>query len=273
MGSCMRTRKQSENTKDKDNFIIEKNFGKKKELFIEIEKYLPLELIALSEYYTMIIYSFNEKGKLLKEPNYIAFVNNKLLQNPLINDYTINSDGVFNKYSLFSQYFYESYFLVHKTIHKQIHNEKYHEEGLPLYPFIIIGILYCYSSYTNKIEMMFNIISNKSGNVSKKDNFTSMFFYSLFSLASSCLLTAMKMASDKDESFKFGMTEDEFVEVYDGYQVKDAINSAKIVLDRLFEEKDTITYEEFLKKVLNCKLLNNILYPSGIRYLIDNNNV
>jgi hypothetical protein len=271
MGSCMQSRKLDD--KHKDKFIIEKNFGKKKELFMEIEKYLPLDLISLSEYFTLIVYTFHDKNAILKEPNFIAFVNNKLLKNPLIGEYTINSDGIYNKYSLFSQYLFESYYLVHKSIHKQIHNEKYHNEGVPLYPYIIIGILYCYSSYTNKIEVIFNVLSNRTEFVSKKNNFTTMFFYSLFSIASTCLLTAIKMACEKDETLKLIITEDEYIEIYDGYQVKDSIHTANVVLDRLFEEKDNLNYDEFMKKVLNCKMLNNILYPSGIRYLIDNNNI
>lgn len=271
MGSCVSGRSKKNNTQEKDLLIV-RNSSKNDSLFNKIEINLVFPLIKLPEFLTLLFYSFVSNPKGIKEEHFILFIDYKLLKNPLISDVTMNNQTLFDKLKIFSQYLFKSLSLSFKTLYKRVFNVKYEEHELPIYVLVALGVAYCESTYKNKIEIIFNILANASGKIEKNEK-TQLFIYCLFDIPSNGVLYAMKLASEEDGNFKLHLDENQFAEVYDGYQVKDAMFCSDFVLNLIFEKKSCLDFDEFFSLMANSSIMQNLLYSNGLRFLIDNHNI
>lgn len=146
---------------------------------------------------------------------------------------------------------------------------------------ICFGVLFCFSNIS-KIRILYNLFKTKEGEgetVSdklKKSEKFSDFLLSLFILASYGMANARNANSKYDE---IGKIEVNVLSKYlDASQLRDTVNLVEITNKKIFgnDLNEALSYEQFKNKFVATgdeNYIGYLLTPSGIRYMLEQNNV
>lgn len=139
---------------------------------------------------------------------------------------------------------------------------------------ICFGLLYCGSKKGKKVKILFNLF--KENDVIKSNEQFSKFLLSLFLLASYCILDAVIQLSKNIKEIETIKTND-FKKLIDCAQLKDSQNLVKVTNKLIFGEdlSKSLSFGEFknLFTLNKNKSIAFLLNPSGIRYMLQENNV
>jgi len=197
---------------------------------------------------------------------------NVLTSNLASNDNILSFNQSFIKH--YSSFIYKTY----KNFNKIEYNDKskMSVEYIPkliLLPFILQN---SNGSYRNKLNFLFNILSNESSIVNLTDYRLKAVFFFLLMSPSGISLLALNELSNKDESIRKGFPEEEFVRIYDMYQVKDGIRNMKALLSKLFKTDSLDQNKELdFNGFTNSFIENGLLFlfsNSGVREYMEANN-
>ena len=139
---------------------------------------------------------------------------------------------------------------------------------------ICFGLLYCGDSKKKKVKLLFNLF--KENDVIQTNEKFSKFLLSLFLLASYCTLHARVILPKHNKEIGIIKNVD-FQELIDCAQLKDCQNLVKVTNQLIFGEdlSKRLSFGEFkgLFTLNKNKSLGFLLSPSGIRYMLQENNV
>ena len=139
---------------------------------------------------------------------------------------------------------------------------------------ICFGLLYCGGKKMKKVKLLFNLF--KENDVIKSNEKFSKFLLSLFLLASYCILDAKILLSKNNEEIGI-LKKDDFKKLIDCAQLKDSQNLVKITNKLMFGEdlSKSFSFGEFknLFTLNKNESLGYLISPSGIRYMLQENNV
>lgn len=136
------------------------------------------------------------------------------------------------------------------------------------------GLLYCVGANFVKIKAMFNIFSeNQQLKPSEKLN---EFLLSLFLIPSYCAASARNKLAKYDEVGS--IEKDQLKQLLDSSELKDCQNLVDVTNKILFgnDGSGVLNYEQFKAKFENSDKdtsLSFFLLPSGVRYMLEKNNV
>lgn len=136
------------------------------------------------------------------------------------------------------------------------------------------GLLYCVGANFVKIKAMFNIFSeNQQLKPSEKLN---EFLLSLFLIPSYCAASARNKLAKYDEVGS--IEKDQLKQLLDSSELKDCQNLVDVTNKILFgnDGSGVLNYEQFKAKFENSDKdtsLSFLLLPSGVRYMLEKNNV
>ena len=239
------------------------------EIFEIIEKLNPYKLFRLEEICYLYNNSFGTK-KFLTSTEHDIFLDNKLLKNPIISEFTLNNTNEMTKFKDYSSKMCDILSKAFKTYYKEVTGDKY-KGDLPFELFLALGILWGVGRTDVKRDFIFNYLSNKNGELILTNN-VRFFLFSLFALPSCVSLFAYKMMADENEDYLKEIQKFDFEHIFSGYEVKDATNSTTKLVEYLFSGKAKLTYEEFKGRFedRNCQ---SILTPNGIRDFISKHGI
>lgn len=138
---------------------------------------------------------------------------------------------------------------------------------------ISFGVLFCFSN-VSKIHIIFNLF--KDGDTIKKSDELSDFILSVIILASYGLANARNKCSKYEE---IGSIEiEKLKEFINCSELQDCLKMTEITNRKLFgiEMKDKLNYEQFKSKFMKTEGENSLGYllnPSGVRYMLEQNNI
>lgn len=139
---------------------------------------------------------------------------------------------------------------------------------------LAFGILYCGGPNFVKVRALFNIFKEKD-KIESSDKF-SEFLLSLFIIASYGMANARNKISKFEEVGK--IEKEELKKLIDSSELKDCQNLVNAANGLIFgpDLKDSLTYDKFrelFEENNKKKSLFFLLSPSGIRYMLEKNNV
>lgn len=205
----------------------------------------------------------------IKIENIQILFNRRILKNVLSSNYTNNENILtFNQSFIkhFSCFMYKTY----RNFNKIEYNDKSKMsiEYIPkliLIPFILQNTN---GSYRNKLNFLFNILCNESSQVSIIDYRLKVIFFFLLMCPSGISLLILNEIANEDENTRKVFPEEEFVRIYDMYQVKDGIRNMKVLLLKLFK---TNSFDN--NKILNFNEFTNSFIENGFLFLFSNSGV
>lgn len=188
---------------------------------------------------------------------------NKLLKHPLVVENSSISErdmsdfiSFISKYLEFSNKNYKSFMKAHA-------GEKAKSGFIPKVSLFPLTFLYSSSTENRtKISLMFNLFSENG--VFKESNDLFTFVYFLLACPTNILLLAINEVAKEDSSLRSKLPEEDFLELYRMFEVKDSIAIAKLFTDELFNSGRSIQFNEFEDIILSKKLFW-IFSPSGVR--------
>jgi len=155
---------------------------------------------------------------------------------------------------------------------KQSHTDDSNFTGVKKSNVIPYGLLYCVGANTVKIKAIFNLFGD-NGIIKKSDAFDD-FLLSLFLIASYCSISARNKLGKYDT---FGqISKENLKELLNTSELKDCQNLVTVTNKLIFGEDLSIslTYEQFKEKFKGQEnAISYLLNPSGVRYLLEKNNV
>lgn len=223
--------------------------------------------------YMFILSTTFDQNTGVDDGRYLAFIEKKLIKNQQVSNWILNDDLTRNQIQDFHQKFFSIFLKGFKTFYKSIKDEKYTNNNLPYICFLAIGIVFCQGRIDNKIDIIFNSISNDGEYIEKSDDFV-FFIFSCMCIPTGIFLFVLKELSDENEDYKAKIGKFEFERIFDTYQIKDATNSTKEYMKLLFsEDKSRLSYDEFYSLFKVSDDLKVIFNPASIRNWLERNNI
>lgn len=262
--------------------VIKKNIGRDIEfqsfqevngqIFDIIEKFNVYAQYDFEEITLLYFQNFKDSEN-VGEINFNLFIEKKFLKNVVIADWVLNDTLAYSKLKDYNTKFFSIFYKAFKSYYKSLKDTKWkqHDE-VPLICLIAQAILYGKGRFDAKIEYMFNYLANKSGNFELNDD-VRFFLFGLFAIPSAVELFTFKTIAEENEQYKKEIEKFDFETIFQGYEVKDAINSTSQMITSLFGDKNELTYEEFYSKMTTNRNIQSLLTPDGIRHFISNNGV
>ena len=139
---------------------------------------------------------------------------------------------------------------------------------------IAYGILFCGGNNYEKVKALFNIFQ-QDGEIKTSDKF-SEFLLSLFILSSYAMASARKKLKKYEEMGEFD--EEKFSKLLDTSELKDCQNLVEVTNKLMFGQdlSASLKYQDFKKKFADESKntsLRFLLAPSGVRFMLNKNNI
>lgn len=241
------------------------------EIFDVIEKFIVFKHFRVEEIILLLSLNFSEPE--VAETNFNIFVEKKMLKNVAISEWTLNDQKSYTRMKDYNDKFFDILFKAFKTFYKSTKNTKWEKKGkLPIENLIPLAILYGAGRNDVKFDLIFNYLSNSTGVLELNDK-VRFFLFSLFVIPSAVELFVYKQLSEEVEDYKQEISKFDFTSIFEGYEVKDSINSSAVMIKELFGESTSLTYDELRRKIDSNRHLHSLLTPDGIRYFISHNGV
>jgi hypothetical protein len=215
----------------------------------------------------------SEKKEFLTEIDDVffkVFIENKLLNHFLIFNQISNND---KKISIISQ-FYSNFFSIlqknYSYYNKKISDHKYdsdNKKSIRKICLLAYAFLYTKGETYEKYEYLYHLLCDENGEISKTDDFEDFFFF-LFIVPSNVFIYSIYSLGE--EYNEFSINQDVFQQIYDSFEVKDSKALAEKFFSVMFLEKQSLSQQEFLNKLVNNDW---IFSPAGIRKTLEDNNI
>ena len=227
-------------------------------------------------------YEFSMNDKFFEEDFYQdyfqAFLENKIFKHESLYEFSGKNEIISNNI------FKRGLLIMHKGLAKKlVQNTKENENGnvevnenniIKKKDIICFGLLYCGGRKKKKVKLLFNLF--KENDVIKSSEKFSRFLLSLFLIASYCILDAKIILSRQNKEIG-KIKKDDFKKLIDCAQLRDSQNLVKVTNKLIFGEdlSKSLSFGEFknLFTLNKNKSLGFLLSPSGIRYMLQENNV
>ena len=154
---------------------------------------------------------------------------------------------------------------------KQSHSED-EFQGIRKYHVIPYGLLYCAGANYIKIKALFNLFSE--GGAIKSSQMFNEFLLALFLVASYCSIHARNKLGKYDAIGQ--ISKEDLKQLLNAAELKDCQNLVGVANKLIFGEdlSGSLTYEQFKEKFKGSdNAISFLLSPSGVRNLIEKNNV
>ena len=154
---------------------------------------------------------------------------------------------------------------------KQSHSED-EFPGVRKYHIIPYGLLYCAGANYIKIKALFNLFSE--GGAIKSSQMFNEFLLALFLVASYCSIAARNKLGKYDAIGQ--ISKEDLKQLLNAAELKDCQNLVGVANKLIFGEdlSGSLTYEQFKEKFKGSNnAISFLLSPSGVRNLIEKNNV
>lgn len=275
---CMSSRKQMEtqlkqSSPDIDIIFNDDRRYKYHELFQKIDEIIIQTEISLPEYITLLTYCYYPyNNNLINEYNYRLFVIKKLLSNPLVNSKYLIDNDLFSKYLNFNCEIFCALLKAYHQFNKKILSIcSIEKHSVPINLLYCLGIVYCYGEYNDKINILFNILSNHNSLIIK-NNKVRIVIYCLLAVSTSIVLFAVKKCQIELFDLGFNIEDDDFLNMYNKFELKDCYKSSDYIYNMLFSKDSTLDYNMFQSLFENNDDIKCLLEINGLRYLVENHN-
>lgn len=211
----------------------------------------------------------------LDETNFNLLLKSKIIKNLLVGN---NADD--NSLSYFNS-FYSNYFSTASKLLKNFikiisdSNFKYKGEEIPKICFLSFAFYYGNAPMKIKIESFFNLLCNENSMIHSQDIRLKTIVFFLISAGSGISLITLNEFAQSDSKVRDKFHEDEFIRIYDMYQVKDSIRSLNNFIKTVFELSDYNDCKEINFEVFNFNFKRYgfywLFYPSGTRNYLESN--
>ena len=220
--------------------------------------------------FLQIIYSLDSEDTAEHSFNHMVNIDfipvalkNKLIKHPLVVENSSISEGDISEFTNFISKYLDFLSKNYKSFMKAHNGQKVKSGFIPKISLFPLTFLYSSSTENRtKISLMFNLFSLNGILQENSDLFT--FVYFLLTCPTNILLLAINEVAKEDSSLRSKLPEDDFLELYRMFEVKDSIAIAKLFIDDLFSSGRTIQINDFENKILSKKLFW-IFSPSGVR--------
>ena len=207
-----------------------------------------------------------------------VFLENKIFKHESLYEFSGKNEIISNNI------FKRGLLIMHKGLAKKlVQNAKENENGnvelnenniIKKKDIICFGLLYCGGRKKKKVKLLFNLF--KENDVIKSSEKFSRCLLSLFLIASYCILDAKIILSRQNKEIG-KIKKDDFKKLIDCAQLRDSQNLVKVTNKLIFGEdlSKSLSFGEFknLFTLNKNKSLGFLLSPSGIRYMLQENNV
>ena len=202
---------------------------------------------------------------------FTVFLECKILQNILVFSESGRNEVNYNYFKNFYINVFEFMYKSYKSFYKTINDEKLRQEekSIPKLGLIPLGIFNCIGSNRSKLELVFNLCANEDYELETESKDLKLLVFFLLMIPSGIYLLTLNETAKEDDREREVFPEDEFIRIYDVYQVKDCLRGIEIVLEKLFKSESKLSYEAFEKNVLEQKL-EFIVSASGVRNFLEN---
>ncbi len=220
--------------------------------------------------FLQIIYSFDSDDTTQRSFNHMVNIDfipvalkNKLLKHPLVVENNTITERDISDFTSFISKFLDFLSKNYKSFMKTHHGEKVKSGFIPKISLFPLTFLYSSSTENRtKISLMFNLFSENGVLQENSDLFT--FVYFLLTCPTNILLLAINEVAKEDNSLRNKLPEDDFLELYRMFEVKDSIAIAKLFIEELFSSGRSVQINDFENNILTKKLFW-IFTPSGVR--------
>ena len=217
--------------------------------------------------------------EIIKECYFLKFLESKIIHNPLVNQdslYVGNSGSKdLNLFKGFYGYFYTYLHKTYKNFFKDFYGHKIHssDDYLPKVFLLPLAFYYGQAQMRVKIEVFFNFLANGKDSICSIDFNLRALIFALLSCASGSSLLALNDLAKDDQDVRKQFSEDEFVRIYDLYQVKDCLRVTEEVICKLFEITNMKEFKEIDIEVFKWHFTKGgfywLFYPEGVRNYLE----
>lgn len=255
--------------------IVFDSFSSSKDKKFTYEKIMKiLKTIPLNEF-LQIVFSLESERKdhsiedLLNVDMVPAALKNKVFKHPLVSENTSITEKDIDEFSSFIIKYLDFAGKNYKGFMKTL-GIKVSSKELPKLALLTLSFLYSADSQNSlKINLMFNILS-ENGKLKQSNNLLIFVFFCMSSCTNILLLTINEIAKENPNIRKL-LSEDDFIELYKMFEVKDSISIANKYCEELFTDGKEIALANF-EDIIIKKKLYWIFDPSGVRLKFEKYN-
>lgn len=198
-------------------------------------------------------------------------IRNKLLRHPLVVDSYDDSKPECKKVVVFLEKLFEYVYKNYKVIHKHIFESKPKSGRIAKLCLLPIAYQNCGSTPNKiKVKSMFHILS-VDNQLSKDSQDMRMFLYFMLAYPTNISIVTINEMAQEYEDMRKELSEDKFLEIYNAYETKDAIEAVEDYMTKLFDGKATLSLNEFEESIVKNKLVF-IFDSKGVRQHLDKRN-
>ena len=137
---------------------------------------------------------------------------------------------------------------------------------------LALGMIFCLSTNIGKIKLLFDLFADEEKKFKKSEELNE-FLLTMFISASYALVNSLyKLGKNHDDINK--ISNDEMVKLLNASELKDNQNLLEKFNETFFEDKESLTYDEFKNKFKNKeKGFGWIFSSKGIRFMLEKYNV
>ena len=137
---------------------------------------------------------------------------------------------------------------------------------------LAMGMLFCLSTNIGKIKLLFDLFANEEKKFTKSEELNE-FLLTMFICSSYALVNSLyKLGKNHDDINK--LSNEEMAQLLNASELKDIQNLLSKFNESFFEDKESLTYDEFKNKFKNKENGFGWIFSSkGIRFMLEKNNV
>lgn len=226
--------------------------------------------------------------EIIEEPFFLKLLSKKIVSNVIINQDSSNFDQNKRIFLTYFTHYFSFMYKSFKNFYKDFFGEKYYNTAndMDFIPKIVITALffqYSNSSMLDKIDLFTSIVLNTNRNssyINSNDFVLRLFLYSLVNSCSCIALFSLNELGKEDVDIRSKFSEDDFVRLYNAYQVKDCLRITNDVVCMLFDissDEEIGVSKEISVDTFKWNFISNslywIFYPSGVRSYLESNNL
>ena len=215
------------------------------------------------------LYSSNEEflNDNINVDEFQSFLENKIIKINSVYEICGSNE---NLQSSFIDNFREIYKCLELKLNQHFNEKK--SDRIKKKHILAIAMLFCISSNIGKIKLLFDLFSNDEKKFVKSENLDEFLLTMFLSSSYALINSRYKLGKNHDDIEKLG--NDEMTKILNVCELKDNQNLLKKFNELFFEEKESLTYEEYKKKFKNKdKGFGWIFNPKGIRFMMEKYNV
>jgi hypothetical protein len=245
------------------------------------KKHNLLNYIQLSEYSILFCnFNFDNKNKELlqkqrmftedlEKSEFLSFFKTKIINNHLI--YSLKEDN--DSKQIFIDFLGKLYDIIGKGLlsYIRVNNKKgevqIKDKKQKKYFLVALGILFCQSDNTTKIDYLFEAFSNDLNKIEASSHFQ-IFLYVFFLIASFAGISIIHEISKIYPKAIQTFNEEDYLKTLEIYQVQDIIEIKDQFVKNFFGASESLTYFEYRDKLINDGY-DWVLTASGIRATLE----